>query len=120
VAVAAAVAPAARQRQLRPIIVPASLDELHGPSSGPVTPPRRLWWSGEEGTAFDLGNRGQAAELYEAIFEAARTYQDITDLLDARLLIQLWPELGMRRATRQAWEAAHPVLATATISSHAA
>jgi len=112
--------PAARQRQLRPIVVPASLDELHGPSSGLVAPPRRLWWSGAEGTAFDLGNPGQAAELYEAIFEAARTYQDITDLLDARLLIELWPELGIRRATRQAWEAAHPVLAVAAVPGHAA
>jgi hypothetical protein len=93
---------------------------LHGPSSGLVTPPRRLWWSGEEGTAFDLGNRGQAAELYEAVFEAARTYHDITDHLDAELLIGLWPELGMRRATRQAWEEAHPVLAAATASTHAA
>jgi hypothetical protein len=117
---AATAAPVARQRQLRPVVVPARLDELHGPSSGPVTPPRRLWWSGEEGTAFDLDNRVQAAELYEAIFEAARTYRDITDLLDARLLIELWPELGMRRATRQAWEAAHPVLAAAAMAGHAA
>jgi hypothetical protein len=63
-----------KPRQLRSIVVPVSLDELHGPSSGLVTPPRRLWWSGEEGTTFDLGDRSQAAELYEAVFEAARTY----------------------------------------------
>ena len=85
-----------------------------------VTPPRRLCWSGEEDAAFDLGNRGQAAELYEAVFEAARTERDITDYLDAGLLAELWPELGMRRATRQAWEAAHPVLAAAAAASHAA
>jgi len=109
-----------RPRQLRPIVVPASLDELHGPSSGLVTLPRCLWWSGEEGTAFDLGDRGQAAELYEAVLEAARTYRDITDHLDAGLLVELWPELGMRRATRLAWEDAHPVLATATACSHVA
>jgi hypothetical protein len=109
-----------RPRQLRPIIVPASLDELHGPSSGVVTPPRRLWWSGEEGTVFDLSNRARAAELYEAIFEAARTRQDISDHLDAELLIELWPDLGMRRTTRQAWEAAHPILAAAAASSHVA
>jgi len=109
----------AKPRQLRPIVVPVSLDELHGPSSGLVTPPRRLWWSGEEGTVFDLGNRGQAAELYEAVFEAARSYHDITDHLDPVLLVALWPELGMRRATRQAWEAMHPVLAAVRASSHA-
>jgi hypothetical protein len=112
--------PATKPRQLRPIVVPASLDELHGPSSGLVIPPRRLWWSGEEGIALDLGNRGQAAELYEAVFEAAWTYHDVTDHLDAELLVALWPELGMRRATRQVWEDAHPVLAAATESSHAA
>lgn len=112
--------PATKPRQLRPIIVPASLNELHGPSSGRVTPPRRLWWSGEEGTAFDLADRDQAAELYEAVLEAARAYHDITDYLDAGLLVELWPELGMRRATRQAWEAAHPVLATAAAPSHVA
>lgn len=110
----------AKSRQLRPIIVPASLDELHGPSSGVVTPPRRLWWSGEEGAAFDLSDRAQAAELYEAIFEAGRTYQDITDHLNAGLLIGLWPDLGMRRPTRKAWEAAHPILAAAAASSHVA
>jgi hypothetical protein len=109
----------ARPRQLRPLIVPASLDELHGPSSGLVTPPRRLWWSGEEGAQFDLADRDQTAELYEAIFEAGRTYRDITDHLDPGLLVALWPELGMRRATRQAWEEAHPVLAAAAESSHA-
>lgn len=109
-----------KPRQLRPIVVPASLSELHGPSSGFVTLPRRLWWSGEDDTAFDLSNRVQAAELYEAIFEAGRTYQDIADHLNAGLLIELWPDLGMRRATRQAWEAAHPVLAAASASSHAA
>lgn len=116
----AAARPAAGPRQLRPVVVFASLEELHGPSSGLVTPPRRLWWSGEEDAAFDLGNRGQAAELYEAIFEAARTYQDIADHLDAGLLIELWPELGMRRAIRQAWEDAHPVLAAAAVSGRAA
>lgn len=112
--------PAARPRQLRPIIVPTSLAELHGPSSGLVAPPRRLWWSGEEGTVFDVGNRGQATELYEAVFEAARAYHDITDYLNAELLVELWSELGMRRATRQAWEAAHPALATASAASHVA
>lgn len=85
-----------------------------------MTPPRRLWWSGEEGRTFDLGDRSQAAELYEAVFEAARTCRDITDHLDAELLVELWPELGMRRSTRQAWEEAHPILATAAASSHAA
>jgi len=112
--------PAMTPRQLRPAVVPVGLDELHGPSSGLVTPPRRLWWSGEEGVAFDLSDRGHAAELYEAVLEAARTYRDITDHLNAGLLIELWPELGMRRATRQAWEAAHSVLAAATAASHAA
>jgi hypothetical protein len=93
---------------------------LHGPSSGLVVPPRRLWWSGNEGAAFDLSDRAQAAELYEAVLEAARAYHDITDHLDAGLLVELWPELGMRRATRQAWEAAHSVLASAAASSYVA
>jgi hypothetical protein len=83
-------------------------------------PPRRLWWSGAEGTVFDLGDRGQAAELYEAVLDAARAYHDITDYLAADLLVRLWPELGMRRATRQAWEEAHPVLAATAAASHAA
>lgn len=110
----------ARPRRLRPIIVPASLDDLHGPSSGLVVPPRRLWWSGEEDVKFDLGNRSQATELYEAIFEAARTHQDIADHLDAELLTELWPELGMRRSIRQAWEDAHPALAAAVAPGNAA
>jgi hypothetical protein len=114
------VQPVPKPRQLRPIVVPLSLDELHGPSAGLVVPPRRLWWSGEEDAVFDLDNRVHAAELYEAIFDTARTAKDFADHLDAGLLIELWSDLGMRRATRQAWEAAHPVLATSAASGNAA
>ena len=66
------------------------------------------------GGRFDLADPGQAATAYEAVLENARTLGDITGCLDARLLAALWPDiaLGMRSATRAAWEAAFPVLAS--------
>jgi hypothetical protein len=114
--------PGAATRRARPVPVPAALDELHGPA-GVLDLPARLYWSGAgEGGRFDLTDPDQAALGYESVFEAARSVDDITGHLDAGLLVQLWPAiaLGMRTATRRAWESAFPVLAAAASAPAAA
>ena len=105
--------PAARRpvpaaRQLRPAVVPGSLDDLRGPASGVVELPVRLYWSGSR--RFDLADPHQAADLCEAVLDAAATAGDISGWLNADLLIRAWPVLGMSRAKRDAWESRFPVL----------
>ena len=115
----AAGASGAATSHARRVIVPASLADLHGPA-GVLDLPARLYWSGPgAGGRFDLADPDQVAVAYEAVLEAARALDDITCHLDAALLTALWPTLGMRTATRRAWEAAFPELAAASGSAAA-
>ena len=95
---------------LRPVVVAASLADLRGPASGLVELPQRLFWSGP-GRVFDLADEDQALEMYEAVFDAARSGTDLAEYVNAGLLIRLWPELALAPRVRRAWEAAHPLLA---------
>lgn len=97
---------------LRPVIVPASLESLHGPVEGLVELPQRLFWSGTE-RVFDLSDRDRLAEMYEAVFDAARTETDLAEYLNAEVLARLWPELALAPRVRRAWEAAHRQLESA-------
>ncbi|MGH7733576.1 MAG: hypothetical protein ACREOE_07735, partial [Gemmatimonadales bacterium] len=89
--------------------MPETLDDLHGPASGPVELPVRLYWSAGSRT-FDLDSRHEAADMYEAVLDAAGSRADLAHYLNAGLLVQVWPVLGMNRAKRAAWENRFPVL----------
>jgi hypothetical protein len=107
----------ARQRYaLRPIVVAADLAGLHGPASGLVELPQRLFWSGP-GRVFDLDDPDQALEMYEAVFDAARSEADLTEFVDGELLARLWPDLALAPRVRRAWEAAHPRLTAGQVKS---
>jgi hypothetical protein len=99
---------ASAPRRLRPVIMPASLDDLRGPASGVVELPVRLYWSGSR--QFDLTDPHQAADMCEAVIDTAATADDIARYLNADLLIRVWPVLGMSRTKRDAWESRFPVL----------
>jgi hypothetical protein len=71
---------------LRPVIVPASLDDLHGPGSGVVDLPVHLYWSGAP--QFDLADPHQAAALCDAVLDAAATPDVLARYLNADVLIQ--------------------------------
>jgi hypothetical protein len=96
------------RRQLRPVIVPESLDDLHGPASGAVELPVRLCWSGSR--RFDLADLDQAADMYEAVLDVATAVDDVAGYLNPDLLVQVWPVLGLTRVKQAAWEDRFPVL----------
>jgi hypothetical protein len=96
------------RRQLRPVVVPDSLDDLQGPASGVVELPVRLCWSASR--RFDLADLDQAADMYEAVLDVAMTAEDLASYLDAEILVQVWPVLGLTRAKQVAWEGRFPVL----------
>jgi hypothetical protein len=96
-------------RTLRPVVMPETLEDLRGPASGPVELPVRLYWSAGSRT-FDLDSRHEAADMYEAVLDVASSRGDLARYLNAGLLVQVWPVLGMNRAKRAAWENRFPVL----------
>lgn len=102
-------APTATPRQFRPVVVPASLDDLRGLASGVEELPVRLYWSAGS-RQFDLADPEQVTAMCEAVIDAAATIGDITRYLNADLLVRAWPALGMSRAKRDAWESRFPVL----------
>lgn len=93
----------------RPVLVPGTLDELHGPAAGVVELPVRLYWSAGS-SRFDLSSPDEAADMYEAVLDAASSSSDLAGYLNAGLLIRVWPLLGLSRARRAAWESRFPVL----------
>jgi hypothetical protein len=93
---------------MRPVIVPGRLDDLRGPGSGMVELPVHLYWSGSR--QFDLADPHQAAALCDAVLDTAATADVLARYLNADLLIQAWPVLGMNRVKRDAWERRFPVL----------
>jgi len=102
-------APAATARAVRPVIVPASLDDLRGPASGVEELPVRLYWSAGS-RQFNLADPDQVTALCEAVIDAATAIGDITRYLNADLLVRSWTTLGMDRVKRDAWESRFPVL----------
>ena len=98
-----------RSCALRPVIVPESLEALHGPVEGLIELPQRLFWSGAE-RVFDLSDSDRVVEMYEVVFDAARTEADLAEYIDGDTLVRLWPDLAVSPRVRRAWEAAHPAL----------
>ena len=99
------------RRMLRPVIVPPSLLDLHGPWIGELELPQRLCWSLDaERRRFDVGDLDRVASAYEYVLDAARTPADLADHINGWLLVAAWDKIGMERRKRIAWETAHPLL----------
>jgi hypothetical protein len=107
----------AAPRSLRPVIVPSSLGDLHGPESGVVELPVELYWSGS--AEFDLADPQQAAAMYDAVLDTASTADVLSRYLNAGVLIRVWPVLGMTRAKRNEWETRFPELRRQRIAAAA-
>src|SRR5579859_7805508 len=105
-------AQAPRPCALRPVVVAASLADLHGPTGGLVELPQRLFWSGAE-RVFDLSDPDRLLEMYEVVFDAARTEADLAEYLHGETLARVWPDLTLSPRARRAWEDTHPGLSPA-------
>lgn len=84
-----------------PYEVPNSLASLCGPAGGPLRLPLHLWWA--PGPTFDLTNRLELLVAYRAIVRDGRT-RDQEELLNAALLVVVWPALRLPVRCRWAWE----------------
>ncbi|GHJ35137.1 hypothetical protein [Streptomyces sp. TS71-3] len=90
--------------------LPASLDELIGPVSGPVPLPLHVAWSGLR--TYDLDRPKLRMSMYRTVLAEGQR-DDLTTLLNKHLLLAQWPVLRtlISRHIVAVWEPAFPELA---------
>jgi len=96
------------RRYARPIVIAASLADLHGPASGAVTLPPHLDWSGS--ARYDLDLPARLIDYYRTVLIEATEPADLHDYLDRVTLIHLWRSLWLPGELRNAWEQQFPEL----------
>ncbi|MFI8185965.1 hypothetical protein ACIF70_36420 [Actinacidiphila glaucinigra] len=91
--------------------LPASLDELTGPTAGIVDLPLHVAWSGRR--SYGLGQPRSRMSLYRTVLAEGQR-QDLITFLDRGLLVAQWPVLRtlISRPLRDAWENRFPELPT--------
>src|SRR5882724_10076399 len=92
----------------RRVIVAPKLDDLHGPVSGMIELPHRLFWQPDRHV--DLDNPALLAWTYETVLREAATVEELRTWLDGPTLVRLWPELYLPRWVRRAWQDRHAAL----------
>ena len=86
-----------------PVDLPGSLDELHGPTSGQLQLPVRVYSSADgPRRVWALDDPDARAELYAVVLENA-ALPDVLAYLDADMLRALWPTLWLSPHVRRAW-----------------
>jgi hypothetical protein len=93
----------------KPYSVADRLEDLRGPTSGTVTLPKHMDWSGS--AAYDLDKPARLASLYRTVLNEASCTDDLQAFLDGRTLMRLWATLYLPPAVRQLWENRFPELA---------
>ena len=91
----------------RVTVVP--LAALRGPGSGIIELPLTVCWSLRR-PRFDLADRDQVRAGCRFVIGAAREPAHLIPYLNADLLKYAWPDLGLPRRTRAAWEELNPEL----------
>lgn len=96
---------AARPGWVRDVELPASLDELRGPTTGVVRLPLRLYWSGPDpqGVEWDVGTDDGRTWLYEVVLREG-TLDDVRRFVAGNELARLWERLYLPPWLRAAWD----------------
>jgi transcriptional regulator with XRE-family HTH domain len=85
-----------------PVLVPDRLPPLETERATAVIElPRHLEWSGEDRKK-DLGVRSDRIRVYELVLREG-TPEDVVELIDPTLLVDVFAELNLPRAVRNAW-----------------
>lgn len=95
----------------KPHVVAETLAAMRGPTSGVVTLPHHLDWSGH--AEYDLSRPARLASMYKAVLTEAGVLDDLHTWLNGELLSHLWPTLWLPPQLRRRWEERFPELAAA-------
>lgn len=90
------------------IVVPGTLAELRGPTTGTATLPDYLDDSDER--SYDLTKRPRVRQMYEMVLHNAAAVDELRTWIDQGLLVKLWPELALNPRLRAKWERRFPAL----------
>jgi hypothetical protein len=86
----------------RPVAVPSNLDDpSSAKANGRVELPLHIRWSGTPVT-YDLDDPVDRARVYEQVLREG-TEEDVRFYVDADCLLELWDELVLPPAVREAW-----------------
>jgi hypothetical protein len=96
------------RRYAKPLVVADSLTLLRGTTSGVVTLPRHIDWSGS--ADYDLDTPGRTVDLYRTVLIEATKPADLHTYLDEATLRRLWTFLWLPDDLRRAWEDHFPEL----------
>ena len=101
---------AEREREIegRLLLVPGTLAELAGPTTGTITLPDRL--NDSEEPSFDLTKRARLRRMYESVMHKATSVDDLRTWLEHGALVKLWPELELVPRLQAKWERRFPAL----------
>jgi hypothetical protein len=96
----------------RRAVVARSLADLHGPVTGKVTLPLRLFWS-PAGRIWDLDDPEMLQAMYEVVLSGAIRQAELAQYLDGDRLAAVWADLYLPQGVRRAWQERHPALRAA-------
>jgi hypothetical protein len=96
------------RRYAKPFVVADDLTLLRGRTTGIVTLPRHLDWSGS--ADYDLGSPGRIVDFYRTVLIEATKPADLHAFLDQAILTRLWLSLWLPSDLRQEWEDRFPEL----------
>jgi hypothetical protein len=86
----------------RPVALPADLDDRSAPKAhGRIQLPLHIRWSGPPVT-YDLDDRADRARVYEQVLREG-TEDDVRFYVAEDHLLELWDELVLPPAVREAW-----------------
>jgi hypothetical protein len=85
----------------RPVAAPDDLGSSTPKASGRIELPQHIRWSGQPIT-YDLDVRADRARVYEQVLREG-TESDVRFYVDADQLLELWDELVLPPAVRDAW-----------------
>lgn len=88
----------------RPVAVPADFDDASpARARGVIELPLHIRWSGPAVT-YDLDDRADRARVYEQVLREG-TEADVRLFIEPGRLLELWDELVLPPAVREAWAA---------------
>jgi hypothetical protein len=93
---------ASAARREAPWVLPRTLAELCGPTTGTVTLPREL--SDLEGATYDLSRSGNVRRMYENVLHDARSVADLQTWINEGLLVENWIYLALAPRLRDLWD----------------
>ncbi|KAK1180564.1 hypothetical protein B7755_021925 [Streptomyces sp. NBS 14/10] len=97
-----------RYAAAKPYVLPESLTELDGPTTGSVTLPRHIDWGPHY--VYDLADEADFRLMYERVIREAQTRDDLNAYLNATSLRRGWWGLFLPLSVKTAWEARFPEL----------